>query len=196
MFIPSDPKYMESGVHGPMPILWYGVDAPDGDGNPWVQAPNGSIYVQQDITNELSLFHQKVKNDGADNDWVPLGGVGVLAETVALADFTDGGGAAGTYNLKTQIPQGAWVQQVILQDVTGFAGDTSAVITVGDGSDVDRYNTGTPSVFTTANAIDLGVPSGTKIHTAAATVTLTVTSGSDWGAVTAGQLTIKIFYLK
>ena len=51
-------------------------------------------------------------------------------------------------------------------------------------------------MFTTAaNGLDLGVPSGVRYHAAAATVTLTITSATDWGAVTAGSLTIEIYYM-
>lgn len=112
-----------------------------------------------------------------------------------MGDFTDGGSAAGTLALDETLPIGAWVLRSVLRNVTGFTGNTSAVMVVGDGTDVDRYNTGTPSVFTTANAIDLGAPSGTQIHTAAATVTVTVTGGSDFTAITAGTATISIYFL-
>jgi hypothetical protein len=112
-------------------------------------------------------------------------------ETVALADFTDNGDTTGTVELNVSIPAGAVYNQTFITAVTGFAGDTSATVQVGDGTDVDRYSTGTPSVFATAaNGIDAGVPSGTKFHSAAKTPTVIVTSGSDFGAVTAGQMTI------
>ena len=79
--------------------------------------------------------------------------------------------------------------------ITGFAGDTSAVITVGDGTTVDRYNTGTPTVFTTAAAgVGLGVVSGTAFHAAAKTPVVTITSAADWGSVTAGQITLTLLY--
>ena len=119
-----------------------------------------------------------------------------IEETVAYDAFTDGGAAAGTYDLATQIPAGALVLRTVLEDVVGFAGDTSAVITVGDGSDADRYNTGTPSVFaTSAGGLDLGAVSGTAYHSAAATVTVTVTSNADFTSVNAGSITIRIYYL-
>jgi hypothetical protein len=51
-------------------------------------------------------------------------------------------------------------------------------------------------VFTTADSIAAGVPSGTRDHTAAATVTVTVTSAADFTNVAAGALTITIFYRK
>ena len=114
--------------------------------------------------------------------------------SATFADFTDGGSTSGTYEYTTDIPKGAVVTRTLITDVTGFAGDTSAVITIGDGTDEDRYNTGTPDVFTTATDIDAGVVSGTAYHAAAATPTLTVTSGSDFGAVTAGSVTVTIFY--
>lgn len=116
-------------------------------------------------------------------------------ETVAYSAFTDGGSTAGTYNLKTSIPAGAVFARTLVTGVTGFAGDTSAVLTVGDGTDVDRYNTGTPSVFATAAAgADVGAPSGTLFHSVAKTPKLTITSGSDFGAVSAGALTVTLFW--
>jgi magnesium-transporting ATPase (P-type) len=91
----------------------------------------------------------------------------------------------------------AFVQRVTLVNVTGFAGDVSATIQVGDGTTVNRYNTGTPSVFATATAIDTGAVSGTAIHIIANTVRLTVTTSTDFTlAVTngTGQLTVRVYY--
>lgn len=117
------------------------------------------------------------------------------SETVAFDDFTDGGSTAGTYDLGVSIPAGAVFARSLVTAVTGFIGDTSAVLVIGDGTDVDRYNTGTPSVFTTASAgIDAGAPSGTLFHSTAKTPKLTVTSGSDFTAVSAGQLTVTLFW--
>lgn len=112
---------------------------------------------------------------------------------ILYSDFTDGGGAAGTYQVGFTLPVGFFVEYCVAADVTGFTGDTSAVITVGDGSDVDRYNAGTPSVFTTIDGLYLGVPSGTRVIATENRPTLTVTSGSDWGSVAAGTLTIRVY---
>jgi hypothetical protein len=116
---------------------------------------------------------------------------------VAFDAFTDGGGASGTYDITAgTIPVGATFLYAAVTALTGFAGDTSAVLIIGDGSDTDRYNTGTPDVFTTAvNGISVGAPSGTRYHAAAATITLTVTSGADFTSVSAGSLTVEFFYL-
>lgn len=116
-------------------------------------------------------------------------------QTVAYTEFTDGGSTAGTLALNTSIPAGAVFLRSLVTDITGFAGDTSAVLTIGDGTDVDRYNTGTPSVFATAAAgADMGAPSGTAHHSAAKTPTLTVTSNADFTSVSAGALTVTLFW--
>ena len=128
------------------------------------------------------------------------GAAGILrkiTQTVAYSAFTDGGGASGTFTLtEGSIPAGATVLFSAVTAITGFTGDTSAVITIGDGTDADRYNTGTPSVFTTAaNGISVGAPSGVQYHAAAKNVVLTVTSATDFGAVSAGSVTVSIYYL-
>lgn len=116
-------------------------------------------------------------------------------QTVTRAQFTDGGSTAGTLDLSVSIPAGAVFARTAVTGITGFIGDTSAVLVVGDGTDADRYNTGTPSVFTTASqGVDVGAPSGTAFHTAAVTPKLTVTSAADFTNVSAGALTITLFW--
>ena len=112
---------------------------------------------------------------------------------IAFGDFTDGSGAAGTYQVKFQLPVGFFVSHTQLLNVTGFAGDVSAVIAVGDGSDADRYNTGTPNVFATISRLDLGVASGIRFIATANKPTITVTVNNDWGSVTAGELDIRVY---
>jgi hypothetical protein len=118
-----------------------------------------------------------------------------ISQTVLISAFTDGGGASGTKTLSTQIPAGAiYLHSRVLVNVA-VSGDTTAVLTIGDGSDVDRYNTGTPSVFTTGQK-DMGVPSGVRDHLVATTVTLTVTTGSDFGLANAlGSITVDLYYI-
>ena len=119
-------------------------------------------------------------------------------QAVSYSNFTDGGSTSGTLALSVTIPAGAVYLQTILTDLVGFTGDTSATIIVGDtGGDTDRYSTGTPSIFTTAAAgADLGVPSGTKWHTAAVVPDILVTSGSDFTLVTAGSFNITLMWLE
>lgn len=122
--------------------------------------------------------------------------VGYIEEHVTVGQFTDGGGASGTYQMRDAIPVGAHVLASIVTNVAAFTGNTSAALIIGDGTDADRYNTGTPSVFAAAAAVSMGVPSGTQGHVAAIRPTLTVTSADDFTAVTAGALDIRIVYVK
>lgn len=118
-----------------------------------------------------------------------------ITQTFTYDEFTDGGGASGTLVLDESIPDGAVVLQSVLHTLTGFTGDTSAFIQVGDGTDVDRYSTGTPSVYTTnPSGTDLRTPSGTRWHDAEKNVTITITSNSNFTNVSAGQATINIYY--
>lgn len=173
---------------GAQPSMWFGDTAPDGDAHPWKDAAVGSMYVYR--ATGITVCYTKVSDSDDDADWM---GEGVVYDTdVVLADFTDGGGAAGTFTMTADIPVGAYDPICVVRNVTGFAGDTSAVITVGDGSDPDRYNTGTPSVFATAAVIVMGVPSGVREHAAAISPVVTVTSAADFGAVSAGGLDIFI----
>ena len=127
---------------------------------------------------------------------VPAPYLGMISATVGYAEFTDGGGASGTYELAGEIPAGALLQPIVVLLPAGFAGDTSAVLIVGDGTDTDRLNTGTIDVFTTdATGVNAGSPSGALYVKAAFNPVLTITSGSDWGAVNAGSVTVKIPYL-
>jgi hypothetical protein len=48
--------------------------------------------------------------------------------------------------MKEALPIGATVISSLVTAVVAFVGDTSAALTIGDGTDVDRYNTGTPPV--------------------------------------------------
>lgn len=126
-----------------------------------------------------------------------VGPIVKLAETVAYSAFTDGGAAVGTYNLTVgQIPIGATFLYSAVTSVTGFAGDTSAALTIGDGTDVDRYNTSTINVFANAaNGVAAGDPSGVRYHDTAKTVTLTVTTAADFTSVNAGSVTVELYYL-
>lgn len=120
-----------------------------------------------------------------------------LEETVAYDDFTDGGSTAGTYDITVgTIPAGATFLYAAVTAVTGFAGDTSAALTIGDGTDADRYNTSTVDVFSTAaDGVAAGDPSGTRYHDSEETVTLTVTTGADFTDVSAGSVTVELYYL-
>ncbi len=130
-------------------------------------------------------------------DSAGFGHVAVLTETVTISQFTDGGSTVGTKVMAGQLPIGAIPLATKVVVNTGFTGNTSAALTIGDGSDVDRYNTSTIDCFTTAaTGVQSGVPSGNKLLTAPNNPTLTMTSNSDFTLVVAGSITVSIYYIR
>lgn len=194
MYFAEQPELRQSGTFGAYPTAWTGVNLPDGDARPFALAPVNSIYLYRNPTTGHTVAYIKLLNNKRNDDWQPLA-PHCITKRVSYTDFTDGGGATGTYTLGETFPVGSWAQQCILTDLTGFAGNVSATIQIGDGSDVDRYTTGTPSIFATAAAVDLGVPSGTKIHVTAIAPVITVTASADFTAINAGAFTLRAYYL-
>jgi hypothetical protein len=138
----------------------------------------------------------KVSDNNRTDDWVLT--EGIIHQRLSYTDFTDGGSTAGTKSLNGTIPVGAYLEKAQVRNLTGFTGDTTATIIISGGVDVvtdtDGYMTGTPSVFTTATALTIGVPSGVRTVTTAGAPLVTVTSGSDFTLVVAGAMTITCFY--
>jgi hypothetical protein len=190
--IPNDPDIWESGIDGQAPAIWFGSAVPDGDEKPFTLVPVGSTYIQKSTT---PTIWTKTTDNARDDDWSTTDGV--VAQRVLYSQFTDGGAAVGTFAMSGQIPVGALVTRVVVTNVTGFTGNVSATLDVGDGTDDDRYNASAGlDVFTTVAALDGGIPQGTQVHIAAKTPTLTLTTNSDFTAVAAGAMTVKIFYVR
>ena len=118
-----------------------------------------------------------------------------LSKTIKHTDMVDAG-ATGTFTFDQSIPVGATVIEVVCKDVVKFDGDTSAVIIVGDGTDTNRYNTGTPNVFADNAYLSLGAISGQTYHDVAKAPVVTVTTNADFTSVSAGSLTLDIYYIK
>ena len=119
-----------------------------------------------------------------------------ISQTITYDEMTDVT-TTGTLQMTDSLPVGAIVIATKLIVSAGFAGDTSAVLTVGDGSDADRYHTGTPDVFTTAaTGVQTGVPSGDRLITTANAPTCIVTTATDYTSVSAGSFTITIYFLR
>lgn len=175
---------------GAKPSIWFGDNLPDGDAYPWKDAAVGSMYTYRGTG--ITICYTKVSDSDDDADWVGEGCIYDL--DILYTDFTDNEDATGEYSLAVDIPAGAYVTHAVVRNVTGFAGNTSATLTIGDGTDVDRYNTGTPSVFATAAVVAMGNPSGTEDNAAAVTPVLTVTGASDFTSVSAGALDVYIHF--
>jgi hypothetical protein len=66
MFLPLHPQFYQGAIFA-NPVIWFGNVAPDGDANPWMQAPLGSVYIRVTASN-VKLFI-KTANLAADADW-------------------------------------------------------------------------------------------------------------------------------
>jgi hypothetical protein len=98
------------------------------------------------------------------------------------------------------VPAGSFILGSKVKVETGFTGNTSAHLTIGDGSDADCYSGNTyHDVYTAADnlvkAAFITTDCGLIATGSAATITLTVTTASDFTSVTAGQMFVEIFYL-
>ncbi|QDT95547.1 hypothetical protein [Gimesia aquarii] len=121
----------------------------------------------------------------------------VLSETVAFGDFTDVD-ASGYIDLSTPIPEGSVVLGWQADVKTGFTGNTTAVVQVGESGNVDRFSAKLDSSCVAADVVGSAPPSVAANQgylAAAVTPRVTVTGGTDFTAISAGEMDIKIIYL-
>jgi hypothetical protein len=123
----------------------------------------------------------------------------IVSQTLDYGDFTDGGGAAGSIEFDTDLPAGAIPLAWRAKATDGFTGDTSAVISVGIDGDADKYSADTAqSVFAagTVGSLVLAAAAMQDDFATAQTPVVTVTAGTDWGAVDGGSMVVEIFYIE
>lgn len=192
MLINNNRGYYEPALAASIQGLTQGSDIPS-DSSFFTAQALGSQYFRT-ITGGYEVW-TKVANDGLATDWL---GEGAIMDTFGTADMTDGGSTTGTFVMTGDVPAKSFGHQAVALNITGWAGDSSCTIQVGDGSDADRYSTGTPSVFSSLVYLSLGAASGTAAHAAAVTSpTITLTSGSDFTSVVSngsGEVTVLLTY--
>jgi hypothetical protein len=122
-----------------------------------------------------------------------------VSQVLSVANFTDGGGTSGYIDFTDNIlPAGATVLGWLANVTGAFAGDTSAVISVGKAGAVSCYSADTAqSAFTTGKRGSAAVvaTAGTNAET---TPRVTVTGASDFGNIVAngqGAMQVTIFYI-
>jgi len=121
--------------------------------------------------------------------------VQAITQDVALADFTDAEDATGYVDLDVPLPAGAVVLGSKVATSEGFAGDTTATVQVGVAGDLDAF-----SVVTTGSVLAAGTVVSAPVAAAAGraaetTIRVTVTGGSDFGAITAGAATVTVKFI-
>ena len=120
-------------------------------------------------------------------------GVMVTRVPAVLSDFTDGGGTSGSYASGVIIPKGAIVLNSLI-DIKAETGASTLTCEIGDGSDADRFNASSDPSLDTVGLVAGGAPQGTALCSSDASITLTVTEGSDFGDVTVLNFVVYIYY--
>lgn len=118
-----------------------------------------------------------------------------LSETVTKGAMTDNGNTTGYKDFATQLPAGAIVLAVEFDVKTAFIGDTTAVVQVGKSGALAIFTADTAQSIFTAGVKGSAAPVATQYVVSATTVRVTVTGGSDFGAISAGEMDVKIIYL-
>jgi hypothetical protein len=141
---------------------------------------------------------------GNTNTQLEMSDVGLglrkVSQIVNFDDITDDGGADGTLNLDKQIPAGSFVIGSKVTVKTGFAGDTTAVLSIGTAGDANEYSGNTThnilaAVRNSVRSAFIGADAGAVAESAAIDVKITVTGGADFTAITAGRMLVEVFYL-
>ena len=120
-----------------------------------------------------------------------------VSQVLDIGDFTDNGDATGYIDFTSAaIPAGAIVVGWKAVVATGFTGDTTAVVEVGISGDTDAYSAdATQSVLAVAT-VGSAAKEASAFVTAAATPRVTVTGGSDFGNISAGSMTLTVYYVE
>lgn len=177
-----DHDKLKSGVGGQVMVA-------NASGQPNLQTIGGDFTMGDDGT-------ATVASEAIGNAKLAYPKIEVIQLSAQYNEFTDNGDTTGHIDFTNEIAGGSYILQTCVNVPQGFAGDTSATIQIGDGSVVDRYNTGTPDVFSdAASGIDMGDPSGTLFHATDTDVRVTVTTANDFTSVNAGQLDIFLFMI-
>ena len=122
-------------------------------------------------------------------------GIRRVFQNVKYSDFTDGGAADGTLNLTKQLPVGAFVLGVKVTVKTGFTGNTTAVMSVGNADDANKYSDNTTVNVLAAGVVGESPEDPLEFIATATTVKLTITGASDYTLITAGEADVEVFYL-
>lgn len=118
-----------------------------------------------------------------------------IEEEVTLADFTDNTDATGYADLSTDIPAGCEACGWEIVVATGFTGDTTAVCIIGVDGDTDRFSAVTTVSVLAAGTVGCSAKGDANQYCATATTPrVTVTGGADFGSISAGSMTVRVYY--
>ncbi len=121
----------------------------------------------------------------------------LTSQTLAYGDFTDNEDATGYVDFDSDLPAGAiplgWKAVV----GTGFTGDTTAVISVGIAGNLDAFSADTAQSVLAAATVGSSALAAEACAGIGATATprVTVTGASDFSSISAGSMTVTLYYI-
>ncbi len=119
------------------------------------------------------------------------------SQNLLIADFTDGTGTSGYLDIDVDLPANAIVVGWKAVVTGAFAGDTSAVISVGITGDTDKYSGVTTASCFAAGTVGAMGNTDSAMATAAQTVRVTVTGNADFTSIVTdgnGAMIISLYY--
>lgn len=123
---------------------------------------------------------------------------GALVESVAVANFTDGGGTSGFIDLTGKLPAGAIVQGWDFDCTGAFKADTSAVIEVGVSGTVAKFSADAAQSVFAAGRVGSASLAASSFQATEVSPRITVTGGADFTSIKTdgtGAGTITIYYI-
>lgn len=122
-------------------------------------------------------------------------GLAVISQAVAFGDFTDNEDATAYIDLTTKLPAGAIVLGWECVVATGFTGSATCTVQVGVAGALDKFSVVTDLSIFAAGTVGATVKAGNVYCAAETTVRVTATEDSDWGDITAGAMTVNVWYI-
>jgi len=157
------------------------------------------------VTDDVDIGGGNLTIDGSAGSLAATGAVtwdggvtvGKVTSQALLYDaFTDNTNTTGYLDISTQIPADTIVIGWKATVATGFTGDGSAAIQVGVAGDTDAFSADTAqSVYTSSTAVGAASLAASAFCDSATTARVTVTGGADFTSVSAGNMTVTIYYL-
>jgi len=119
----------------------------------------------------------------------------LVSRTLDYASFTDNGDASGYIDFIGSIPAGSIIVGWKAVVASGFAGDTSAVLEVGIAGDTDAYSADTSQSVFDAETVGSAGREASAFVGSSVSPRVSVTGGSDFGNISAGSMTLSIYYV-
>ena len=119
----------------------------------------------------------------------------LVSQTLDFGDFTDNGDDSGYIDFTTgSIPAASIVVGWKAVVAAGFTGDTTAVIEVGKSGDTDAYSADAAQSVLAAATVGSAAKETVAFVAASTTPRVTVTGGADFGSISAGSMTVTLYY--